>query len=66
MSLADTGQSAEDRQKFAVEGVTRFRGVLMPWTRQNTRQTIGDATDDLLDWYALFRPDLIKEALKHG
>ena len=63
LALVDTGASAEDRQKFAVDGVERYRGVLMPWTRQNTRQTMGDATDDLLDWYALFRPDLLKAAL---
>ena len=63
LSLVDTGASAEDRQKFAVDGVNRYRGALMPWMRQNTRQTVGDATDDLLDWYSTFRPDLLKEAL---
>lgn len=66
MTMGDTGQTAEARQQFAAEGITRFRAALMPWLRQNTRQNGGDPMDDLLDWYATFRPDLIDEAIRRG
>lgn len=66
MGLADSGQSLEIRQQFAFDGINRFRAALMPWMRQNTRQNGGDPMDDLLDWYATFRPDLLDGALRHG
>ena len=66
MQLVDSGQTAEARQQFAFDGITQFRSTLMPWLRQNTRQNVGDPMDDLLDWYATFRPDLLDEALSRG
>jgi hypothetical protein len=66
MALSDTGQTAEHRQQFAFDGIARFRAVLMPWLRENTQQNTGNPMDDLLDWYATFRPDLLEEAMRHG
>lgn len=66
MQLTDSGQTIEVRQQFAADGITRFRAALMPWMRQNSRQNAGDPMDDLLDWYATFRPDLLNEAINRG
>lgn len=66
MGLTDTGQTAEHRQQYAFDGIARFRATLMPWLRENSRQNAGDPMDDLLDWYATFRPDLLKEAMGNG
>lgn len=66
MGLVDSGQTVETRQQFAFDGINRFRAALMPWMRQNSRQNAEDPMDDLLDWYATFRPDLLDGALRRG
>jgi len=61
-----TDQGPDILQDYAIKGVERFRGTLMPWYRLESHQNAHEPIDDIVDWYLTFRPDLIEKALKDG
>lgn len=67
MLLQNTDQSLMQLQQYAVSSIERYRSVIMPWLGAAMAQNGGgDPLDDLLDWYAEFRPDLLEAALDNG
>jgi hypothetical protein len=63
MAIPDLKQDPQVLQDFASRGVSAYRAAMMPWFKAGSRQNVGDAIDDIADWYLRFRPDLLKEAL---
>lgn len=64
MAIPGLEIDSEELQQFGTKGVTQYRSALLPWHRPGARQNVGDAIDDVVDWYLRFRPDLLEDALR--
>ena len=63
MSIPNLNQDPALLQDVAAKGVEAFRASVMPWFGESLRQSVGDAVDDIADWYLTYRPDLLEEAI---
>ena len=59
-TMLDLGQTASDRQDFAIQAVQRYRAQLMPWLPAPKAQNqTSDPLSAIALWYLRFAPELV-------